>query len=111
MAIVAERALMTSGTEPFVRGCIKAMVFHKGRRMAEGIKRLERALLVIFVTFGATDLLTYSQRFRMGSRQTGYGLHLGACRQYHDQSGQCQNGKYLLGKPHFFPPLLSKTIL
>jgi hypothetical protein len=61
MAVVAEGAFVTGGAEAVIRGCVETMVLDKGWSMTEGIKRLHGAFLLIFMTFGATDLLADCQ--------------------------------------------------
>jgi hypothetical protein len=78
---------MAGGTETFIGRRIETMILDKGGGVAEGVKRLQGAFLLIFVTFGATDLLADSQGLGMGGRQTGNGLHLGTGGKYHDQPG------------------------
>jgi hypothetical protein len=69
------------------------MILDKGGGMAEGIKRLQGAFLLIFVTFGAADLLANSKGFRMRGGQTGDRFQLGTGCEHHDEPGNGQDWK------------------
>ena len=58
VAVAAERTLMAGAAEPVIRGGVETVILDKGRCMAESIKCLERAFLLILVTLGTTYLLT-----------------------------------------------------
>jgi hypothetical protein len=54
------------------------VVFDEGPGVAEGIKSLHGAFLLVFMAFGTVYLLPDSQCFRVRSGETGDGFHLGA---------------------------------
>jgi hypothetical protein len=60
--------------------------------MAESIKGLHGAFLLILVTFCTTNLLPHYQSFWVRGGQTWYSLHLGAGCKYNHQPAQSQGG-------------------
>jgi len=84
---------MAGGAETVIGRSVETMILDKGGGMAEGIKRLQGAFLLIFVAFGAADLLAHSQGFGMRRWQTGDRIHLGTGCEYHEEPGNGQNWK------------------
>jgi hypothetical protein len=59
--------------------------------MTEGIKGLQRAFLLVLVTFCAANLLPRNQSLGVRIGQAWNGLHLGTGRKYNHQPGQSQD--------------------
>lgn len=105
VAVSAEGAFVTGCTEPVIRCGIESVVLDKRAGVAEGIKRLHGALLLVFMTFGAAYLLPYGQCLGVRCRDAGNRFHLGAGSNYADKSGQCQEREQQFPGSHFFPPI------